>query len=673
MLRYVSLLVPCLLLSLKLAGQTDSTSTPQELVTAVVSAQPEPEQSITTPSQTIKAKVLRRFAAQDFTPGMNRIPGVRFEQRTPGSYRISIRNTARRSPFGVRDVQVYWNDIPLTEPGGDTPLNFIDLTNVDVSKVTKGPNSLRSGSPLGGTVEFKTLADATNQVGGQLGEFNTKAGYGRFTLRDSTAAKLQVRVAHRSTNGHRDWSNFRRTTAQISLYNDGGTEPWLGWKYAQETHALATRLDYNLPGALTPEQYDEDPYGSRPGSVQSRAAIDYENLFAGSTFKAEKNLWTIRGTGYLTGFRFDNPFNINHKRETNFGFGGRTAIRRSLVLGSKSFLAFGGEAQQQFRDSRQFDPNGGIPGDLQFNDEISSQRFVAYAELGKTIGNLAIGRYQFNAGLSAQKVRYAVDRSFERGGTRSTASSDFDLFLAPRISLSREFSKGAVSVLAARGSSNPTLREFRTNDGGLNRELLPEEGITFEIFGNWKPSNAIEIRANAYLTRLSQTITTFQDVSGVQLFRNAGRTRQPGAELAIDWQLADAINISPAYSYQPYTYRDYEVDGVSFAARPMPGLPKHTADVLLHIDLPKGIYSDFNVRYESENPLDDAGDVVADEFVLIRLQVGIHIKGYHVFVAGDNLLDEVYSLGNDINPQFGNRYFQAAPPRNVNVGASFDF
>ena len=673
MLRYIPLFVACLLLGLKGLGQSDSTSTPQELATAVVKAQIENVRWTKTPSQTIKAKVLKRFAASDFTPGMNRIPGVRFEQRTPGSYRVSIRNTARRSPFGVRDVQVYWNGIPLTEPGGDTPLNFIDLTNVDAAVVTKGPNSLSSGSPLGGTVEFKTLPNAPNQIGGQFGEFSTKAGYGKFTVRDSNEAKLHVRVAHRSTNGHRDWSNFRRTTAQISLYNHSGTKSPFGWNFTSETHALATRLDYNLPGALTPDQYSEQPYASRPGSIESRASIDYENLFAGTTFEAKRNLWTIRSTGYLTGFRFDNPFNINHKRETNFGFGGRASIRRDLVLGSQSFLEFGGEGQQQFRDSRQFDPNGGVPGDLQFNDEISSQRWVGYAEVGKTIGNLNSGFYEINAGLSAQKVRYAVDRNFERGGARSTAGSDFDLFFAPRISLSRRFSRGAITVLAARGSSNPTLREFRTNDGGLNRDLRPEEGTSFEVFGIWQPASRIEFRANAYLTRLSQTITTFQDTSGVQLFRNAGRTRQPGVEFAIDWQLTKAINISPAYTYQPYTYREYEVDGVSFAGRPMPGLPRHTADVLLHADFPKGIYSDFNLRYESENPLDDAGDVVADDFILFRLQVGVNIKGYHLFIAGDNLLDVVYSLGNDINPQFGNRYFQAAPPRNVNVGVSFNF
>ena len=50
-------------------------------------------------------------------------PGVRMEERSPGSYRLNIRGSSIRSPFGVRDVKIYYNEIPLTDPGGNTYLN----------------------------------------------------------------------------------------------------------------------------------------------------------------------------------------------------------------------------------------------------------------------------------------------------------------------------------------------------------------------------------------------------------------------------------------------------------------------------------------------------------------------------------------------------------------------
>ena len=653
-----------------MVGQSDTLSVPQELATAEVSASTIVVQLADEPNAYAEPLVLQRFAASDFTPGMNRIPGVRFEQRTPGSYRVSIRNTSRRSPFGVRDVQVYWNGLPLTEPGGDTPLNFIDLANVDRASVTKGPASLPAGSPLGGSIGLSTTADAHNQIALQYGSFGQKLGSFRYTLGDTNKARLQLRVAHRSTDGHRDWSNFRRTTGQVSLYVPVKSK---SWNISSSSHALATRLDYFLPGALTPSQFAENPLQARPGSAEALASIDYENVLLGSRINAQKDDLNLSAGVYLTGFRFDNPFNVNHKQERNFATGFQAAVTNRIRPGKlkgNHFISAGGDAQFQFRDAEQFDPNQGTPGDLQFSDEIYSRRIVALTQFQ---GWFEQATWQYRIGVSSVHGAYDVDRTFLRGGSPSQIESDFNLRFSPRLQLTHASSKHNVSISYAEGSSTPSLREFRTNEGSLNRSLRPEIGNSLELYGFYNFSNTFKLSANAYYTRLRQTITTFQDVSGIQLFRNAGRTTQPGLELAVDWQLTKAINFSPAYSYQPYAYKDFEVDGVSFAGRPMPGLPTHTFDALVHTDFAKRLYADFNFRYESENPLDDAGDVVVESFVLLRLQLGARIKGFHFFIAGDNLLDEVYSLGNDINPQFGNRYFQAAPPRNFNVGVSLDF
>jgi len=43
-----------------------------------------------------------------------------------------------------------------------------------------------------------------------------------------------------------------------------------------------------------------------------------------------------------------------------------------------------------------------------------------------------------------------------------------------------------------------------------------------------------------------------------------------------------------------------------------------------------------------------------------------------LFIAADNLLDEKYSLGNDING-FGGRYYNAAMPFNFAGGISLNF
>ena len=81
------------------------------------------------PAAASAVQVYRIPASSDFatktslTNGLNAIAGVRMEERSPGSYRINIRGSSLRSPFGVRNIKVYWNDIPVTDPGGNTYFN----------------------------------------------------------------------------------------------------------------------------------------------------------------------------------------------------------------------------------------------------------------------------------------------------------------------------------------------------------------------------------------------------------------------------------------------------------------------------------------------------------------------------------------------------------------------
>src|SRR5215213_3067966 len=89
--------------------------------------------------------------------GFNTVPGVRMEERSPGSYRINIRGSSLRSPFGVRNVKVYWNDIPLTDPGGNTYLNQLAFNGFSTIEVFKGPAASLYGAGTGGVVLVHTL------------------------------------------------------------------------------------------------------------------------------------------------------------------------------------------------------------------------------------------------------------------------------------------------------------------------------------------------------------------------------------------------------------------------------------------------------------------------------------------------------------------------------------
>jgi iron complex outermembrane receptor protein len=73
----------------------------------------------------------------------------------------------------------------------------------------------------------------------------------------------------------------------------------------------------------------------------------------------------------------------------------------------------------------------------------------------------------------------------------------------------------------------------------------------------------------------------------------------------------------------------------------------------------------FNIT--SRLPLNDANTEYADRYGFVNTKVGYSIGRLDIYGGCNNLFDETYSLGNDINA-FGGRYYNAAPDRNFYVG-----
>jgi len=95
---------------------------------------------------------LQRYDIASLVPSMNTVAGVRMEERSPGSYRFSIRGSLLRSPFGVRNIKIYWDDIPFTDATGNTYLQLIDVNDVNSVEIIKGPSASFYGANTQGTV-----------------------------------------------------------------------------------------------------------------------------------------------------------------------------------------------------------------------------------------------------------------------------------------------------------------------------------------------------------------------------------------------------------------------------------------------------------------------------------------------------------------------------------------
>jgi iron complex outermembrane receptor protein len=162
---------------------------------------------------------LERFDNKTLVPVFNAVAGVRMEERSPGSYRLSIRGSLLRSPFGVRNIKVYWNNIPLTDAGGNTYLNLIDISQLSSVEIIKGPASSLYGANTGGAVLLKTNPSSMQKT------FSANVETGSYNLlneqlvfnHQSKKLNFSIQQSHYQNNGYRQQSAMRKDAVQLSM------------------------------------------------------------------------------------------------------------------------------------------------------------------------------------------------------------------------------------------------------------------------------------------------------------------------------------------------------------------------------------------------------------------------------------------------------------------------
>ena len=204
----MKLTLPFFLLSLSISSfinaQTTDTDTSKTLGEVVLRAYEQNRQlkESAVAVNYIGQTQLERSNNTSVLPALNNTPGVRMEERSPGSYRMNVRGSTLRSPFGVRNVKVYWNGIPFTDPGGSTYLNQLGYYNFNSIEVIKGPGGSLYGAGTGGVIlingmpqKWSTGVDANYVLGSyDLSSLNVqvKAGNEDYVrLNDKLMAQLK--------------------------------------------------------------------------------------------------------------------------------------------------------------------------------------------------------------------------------------------------------------------------------------------------------------------------------------------------------------------------------------------------------------------------------------------------------------------------------------------------
>lgn len=683
MIKNLSLIILACLLFSKTHSQEASADSAKIMGEVLLKAYEQNKQlkQIATAVNYIGQPELERYNDMSILPAMNSTPGVRMEERSPGSYRMNIRGSTVRSPFGVRNVKVYWNGIPFTDPGGNTYLNQLSYYNFNSIEIIKGPAGSLYGAGTGGAILINSMPPI------QKKEINLHYLYGSFGTNNmdvqwngsNDKARNVISFSHQTSNGYRDHTAMRRDVVTWQMQVKASTRDQINFNF------LYGDLYYQTPGALTKAEYTVNPKQSRPAAGifpsadASKAALYQKTGLAGisNTYQFSDR---FDNTSILYGAvsRITNPTFRNYERRREPHFGARTIFHWNPKT-KNDFLriVFGAETQQGYFNTIDFGNVNGHADTIQTNDDIRNSVISFFAQADLRLKN----DWNITAGLGSTEsyiriTRLSVPSLLPQERTYRNE-------LAPRIAVSKRLISnfwlyGSIS----KGFSPPTVAEVLPSTSVISTGLNAEHGINYEagVKSSWMRQR-LYIEVNAFYYELKNAIVQRRDASNADYFINAGSTRQKGIESQASYQFfkdpkakITYAKIWISYTLYNFRYNSFKQINNDYSGKKIPSVAPNTVAAGADMDILHGFYANLNYFYSDPIPLNDANTAYASPYNLVGARLGwkkqLTSKNLlEIFSGVENLFNVTYSLGNDVNAA-GGRFYNVAPGINYYIGAA---
>lgn len=645
------------------------------------------------PMDFVEAEELLRSDNSSLAPTLNQVPGVQFDERGPGgSRRLGIRGAFLRSPFGVRNIKVYYDGAPLTSPDGATPMEVVDVLHVRNIDIHKGPGGSQYGA---GTAGAMTIAPrryiGIGNLGGGVGLVAGSYGYQRLHAAASgygITSAFTVNYVRQQYAGYRDQEANNKDQLTISARKDIGENHRLtftGYLYDGK---------WELPGAINQMTVDSNPQAANPNSVafdahvrRRRARAILGHRFRRDRFFVETRLY-VNATDKINPYG-TSPFFNGYKDEAAWGIGGRSAFQYRLLMDGRQRLVLDGavEYQSETLDFEEYDNNNGEAGALRHAEQtISSQMLAA---LGLLYRN---GDHRVHARTSVNLQQYRTT-DLAPDSVDFSGNIRFDPVFLP--SFSYRFTRFSASYFIfwaklALGYSPPGLWELRRGNGALDANLRPEYGFNAEVRARlrfWKQRMRAEL--SLYRFRLQDAILPRDLNTGETIYENTGSTKQDGFEAWLSFELEQRgpfrkLEFGAGSSIQLYSFGDYTINGESFAGNLLTGVPRWTLSGRADLTAKAGTYLRMSLNAVGRTPYDNANTTFREAYALLNGRLGQDLNffkeyGDHptnltveLFGGVNNILDASYTSFMQLNGAFG-RLFNPAPGRNYYIGATLRF
>lgn len=613
-------------------------------------------------------------------------PGVQINSANGGfDSRLVIRGAGQKANYGVREIMVLRDGVPMTDPDSFTRFDFIDTQDIERIEVTKGPGSIYGGGSAGGVIQIlsKSVFDTGNNnarvAAGTSGTSNAHA-HVTSMLTDSDA--IAVTASRRAMeNNWRKWNEFESTQGSLKhghMFENGGT-----W----ETEISFSNVNMQLPGAMSATQYETFRNTGKQDDNKDAwkfSGRDSDSYFFNSKYELKAGDITYKPRLYATKWGHTHPVTgaINVSPD-NYLTGADGEIQYDHQLWGASTLVAGASMRMDRSiDSLKYQYKDTVTGFGGRITSVTSDQQGALMESSDSLNTL-LGMFVqetvhpnantlVDVSVRFDRSKYSIDKNeitqydyatgkYIAGDGIIKFDKEFDL-LSTRIGSSYALNKSTnLYGSLAMSDQVPSNGEIETNRG-LNASTTS----TVEVGAKGRMAD-LSYDAAIYFSNVTDEIVSVSE-NGQTTFSNAGEVEKKGFEFSGNYDVTKEFSLGASYAYSNFTFKSFNEPvnnvNISRAGNAMPYVPKHQYALSVNYDNGSGLKGSVRTESWSSYFMDNANSEKYSSYKFItNANVGYDIAdGQSISLNIENLLDKHYAIEAKKDTR-GSQSYSAGQPR----------
>ena len=616
------------------------------------------------------------------------------------SPKLIIRGAGLKASYGVREIMVMKDGVPMTDPDSFTRFDFIDMQDVSSIEVQKGPGSINAVNSTGGVIQLITKSVFTedkNSVKVGIGDdgqknFNTKLR-GKISDNDFVSFTFSKRELDNSWRDNNQFDTTQATLKYGHIFKDNSTI---------ENEISYTESNLNLPASMNQREFNTfKQTGEQHNTTSSpwqNTARDSKITSLNSKYEKEAGNITYKPRVYFTHWEHFHPVTgiINDATDNNV-FGTDLEFDWAHKLFSKDASLVGGVTLKEdksddakkylYKDIQTTGPNGtgriiktlsNEKGALASREDSSTFLYGSYLKESFALSD----KWKFDASTRVDKLNFDINGNelkaynYKTGayGTGKGLYSIDNSFTLLSTKLGTSYAiTDTTNIYASIAGANqaPTTSEL-TNNENLNKS----ESVNYEIGLKTRTENS-DTDIAIFENKIKDEIISTNIVSGTTLYDNAGRTDKKGLEFSTSYDLTNRVKVGGAYTYSNFKFDTFNesVSGkiVSRDGNYLPFIPQDQYSVYAAYHLGNGFKTRLTARTYGSYYMDNANSQKYEGYDLVTdYMIGYETKVHNIQLNMNNVFDKYYAMEASKDTT-GNVTYKVASPRSTMLTYTYKF